>query len=121
MPHHWAFLNIQNGRQIEENIVDINIILYVKPKVRITCYVSSVIACYPQAVPKLHDAILAASLNGLKKKNEDGILNDCQDLQENHRDDPRVAYTQYFVFKMNAHFIFSFTFCPSNDNNKARW
>ena len=109
---------------MEENIVDINIILYVKPKVRITCYVSSVNACYPQAVPKLHDAILAASLNGLKKKkkkeNEDGILNDCQSLQENHRDDP-FAYTQYFVFKMNAHFIFSFTFCPSNDNNKARW
>ena len=70
---------------MEENIVDINIILYVKPKVRFTCYVSSVIACYPQAVPKLHDAILAASLNGLKKKkkNQDGILDDCQDLQEN--------------------------------------
>ena len=79
---------------MEENIVDINIILYVKPKVRFTCNVSSVIACYPQA-----------SLNGLKK-NEDGILDDCQDLQENNRDVPRVAYTQYFVIKMNAHFIF---------------
>ena len=102
----FYYLNIQNGREMEENIVDINIILYVKPKVRFTYYVYSVIACYPQAVPKLHDAILAASLNGLTKKNQDDILDDCQDLQENNRDDPRVAYTQNFVFKINAHFIF---------------
>ena len=39
----FYYLNIQNGRQMEENIVDINIILYVKPKVRFTCYVSSVL------------------------------------------------------------------------------